>query len=176
MAIKRYNNGFTLIELVIALGGVGALAIGVTSFLFSLLTQKDQAVGESLVVEQVEGVGALVGSAVRSARDIHIENGGRRLEIEGVDECIVFEWDESNEKVKYGRETGIDCNVPDEADQAMTNQKSRVENLRFSLMSEDDSSRSVMMEITVAAYRPMWESSSTFKQVFVNVVDEEGGG
>jgi len=167
--------GFTLIELVIALGGVGALAIGVTSFLFSLLSQKDQAVSESLVAEQVEGVGAMVGSAVRSARSIEVKDGGKILEIEGEEECVIFEWDEEEEVIKYGRETGEDCDSPDDANERITNQKSRVENLNFSLMSEDSSSRSVMMEITVGAYRPMWGNSRAFKQVFVNVVDEEGG-
>lgn len=170
------KQGFTLVEVLMVLGGVGVLVIGAMSFLFTILSNKDQAVVESRVVEQVEMMEGLMGKAVRSARGLAVSDGGRRLETEGKDECLVFRWDEAEKIVKYGRTIGSGCTVASEANLDLTSRTATIENLNFEIVNADDSSRTVVVEMTVAGYRPLWSHRQDFKLTWLNVVDEGGGG
>lgn len=169
------RKGFSLIEVLVALGGVAVLAIAATSFLFSILSQRDQAVAESLAAEQVEAVAAVVGSAVRSARGIEVEDGGKSLELTSASECWLFTWDEVLKQVKFGRSEGTECSPPLTAGEALTAEKAVIERVNFSMLAPDDSSRTVRMEMDVRIYRPLWSTTQEFDQLFVNLVDEGGG-
>ena len=174
---KRYaksRHGFTLIEVLIALVGVVSLAMAGTSFLFSILSQRDQAVAESLAAEQSEAVFALIGSAVKSAQGISITNGGKSLELVGQSECWLFSWDDGPEQIEFGRSIGTECSPPVDADGALTVEKAKIERVVFSLVTPDDSSRTVKLEMDVKVYRPLWNSSVSFDRLFVNLVDEGG--
>jgi len=167
------KKGFTLVEVLLALSGVAVLAIGSTSFLFSILGQRDQAVAESLASEQAEAVFSLVGTAVRSAQGIQVTNEGRTLELTGESECFKFSWDNVEERLMFGRVEGVDCEVPLSAGEQLTSEKTAIKGLNFSLLDLDDSSRTVGMEMEVVVFRPLWNTSQTFDQLFVNLVDEE---
>ena len=170
------KKGFTLIEILMALGGVGVLVVGATSFLFSILGSKDQAVAESSVVEQVEVVEGLIGKTVRSARSLSVSDGGKRLATTGKNECMMFRWDEAEKVIKYGRTSGSGCAAPSVADQDLTSQKVVVESFSFEIVNPDESSRTVVVEMTVVGFRPLWSSRQDFKLSFVNLVDVMEGG
>jgi len=169
------KKGFSLIEMLIALGGVVVLAIAATSFLFSILGQRDQAVAESLAAEQAEAVFSLVGTAVRSAEGIEVVDGGKSLELTSAGECWRFSWDEFLEQVKFGRSEGVECVAPGSAGEFLTTEKAGIERVNFSLVAVDDSSRTIRMEMRVVVYRPLWNTTQEFDQLFVNLVDEGGG-
>jgi len=169
------KKGFTLIEVLVALSGVVVLAIGSTSFLFSILGQRDQAVAESLASEQAESVFLLVGTAVRSAKEIVVTDGGKTLELIGADECFKFSWDDVEKRLMFGRVEGIDCEAPENADKQLTSDKTVIERVNFSLLDPDDSSRAVNMEMDVTVFRPLWNTAQAFDQLFVNLVDKDLG-
>lgn len=169
------KKGFSLIEMLIALGGVVVLAIAATSFLFSILGQRDQAVAESLAAEQAEAVFSLVGTAVRSAEGIEVVDGGKSLELTSSGECWRFSWDEILEQVKFGRSEGVECVAPGNASEFLTTEKVGIERVNFSLLAVGDSSRTIRMEMRVVVYRPLWNTTQEFDQLFVNLVDEGGG-
>ena len=169
MPIDR--QGFTLIEVLIGLVGVVVLAVAATAFLFSTLGQRDQAIGESLAAEQAESVMAVVGTVVRAAGSIEVLDGGKRLETSREDECWTFLWDEVEEKIGFGRSEGIDCSPPAEASRRLTAEKVAVERVNFSLVAPDDTSRTLRLEMDIEVSRPLWQTSQSFDQMFVNVVD-----
>ncbi len=169
------RQGFTLIEILVALVGVVTLAIAATSFLFSILTQRDQAVVETLAVEQIEVVAAVVGSAVRSARTISVENGGKQLDLTTESECWRFWWDESNEELKLNYSSGESCYLGSGSDERLMADQAEVTAVAFSLIDSDDSSRTVGLTMALSVYRPLASTTQTTTQVFVNLVDEAGG-
>ena len=173
--MKRRNLGFTLIEVLVALVGVVVLAVAATSFLFSILSQRDQAVVEALVAEQMEVVMAVVGGAVRSAKEIVIEDGGKSLELKSKSECFRFSWDEGLNRLTSNYSAGESCLPGSGSTELLTAQAATIENVNFSLLEPDDSSRAVMMDMTVSAYQPLANSSQINSLVLVNLVDEEGG-
>jgi len=171
---RNSKAAFSLIEILVALGGLVVLSVLAISFFFLTLTQRDEAVAESSAVEQTEAAFALVGRAVRAAQTITVSEAGTRLELTGASECWLFDWDEINGELKYGRTQGSSCSLPAGADERVTSQTAEIENVSFSLLAPDDSSRSIEMTLGVAVFRPLASSQQTFSQVFVNVVDERG--
>ncbi len=165
------RKGFTLIEVLVGLGGVVVLAVAATAFLFSILGQRDQAIAESLAAEQAESIMAVVGTVVRAAELIEVSDGGKRLETSREDECWTFLWDEIAEEIRFGRSEGIGCSPPAGASQRLTAEKVSVERVNFSLVAPDDTSRTLRLEMDVEVSRPLWQTSQSFDQMFVNVVD-----
>jgi len=165
------RKGFTLIEVLIGLGGVVVLAVAATAFLFSILGQRDQAIAESLAAEQVESVMAMVGTVTRAAESIEVLDGGKRLETSREDECFTFLWDEIAEEIRFDRSEEIDCSPPVGASHRLTAEKISVERVNFSLVAPDDTSRTLRLEMDVEVSRPLWQTNQSFDQIFVNVVD-----
>lgn len=169
----KFQRGFTMVEVVVAIGGMAVLATLAVSFLFSVFTQRDQAIAEIEAIEQSQVVFPMVGTAVRKAENISIANGGKRLEVERSGECFTFEWDEVSEEMKYGRSEAVDCVAPITTDQNLTSAGVNIERVKFSMIEATDSARTVMMEMDVGVYRPLWSGVQNYSQVFVNVMDAE---
>ena len=169
------KKGFTLVEVLMALTGVVVLTVIATNFLFSILGQKDQAVADSLLTEQIEATATLIATAVRSAETISVADAGRELKLERRGECWLFRWEETEKTLKFGRTVGDDCTAPTAVEGRVTGQKAMVSNGRFELTSVADSSRIVTLMMDVEVYRPLWKSQRHYEQMFVNLVDADGG-
>jgi len=172
--MKKLNTGFTLIEIVISFAAIIVLAVAATNFLFSTLTQRDQALSEAMLSEQAETAFSIIGSAVRSAQQINIIDEGQSLQITSLEECWLFKWDNSSQQLKFNQITGSSCSPPSEANQLLTSQLVEVTQVDFDLLAIDDSSRTVSMILNLQAYRPLWNTTQQFSQVFVNLIDIPG--
>ena len=169
---RRRREGFTLIEIIVALGGMAVLVIAATSFLFAIFSQRDQALTESIVAEQSETIFTTLASAIRSAVSIQVLDAGKRLELTGGQECFTFVWDDFDQEINFGRTTGSSCTPPASAGNRLSSQLSQIESANFTLLDPDDSSRTVGLDITIGAYRPLWNVSKQFNRAFVNLIDE----
>lgn len=169
--MRNTLNGFTLIEVLVALAGVSVLAVISMAFLFSILSQRDQAVAEAIVTEQPEVVFPILGKAIRSAQEITVEDNGRRLKTSRQGECFTFVWDQTQQVILFSRQSGSDCVPPEQATNRLTPNTAKVTGLHFSLLEPSDAGRSVQLEMDITAYRPFWQTNKHFSQVFVNIVD-----
>ena len=165
------RHGFSLVELLMAVAAMAVLAVIATGFLFSMLTQRDQAVAEAMLTEQPEVVFAMVAKAVRSAETISVKDSGRRLETSRKGECFSFDWDEGEKVIWFGREAGPGCVPPSETTSQLTPKTVRVERVEFKLTEPNESGRNVEMEMDVLVSRPFWQTDEQWSQIFVNVVD-----
>lgn len=168
------QSGFTLIEILIALGGMVILALAATNFLFSILSQRDQAVAEAMAVDQAESINVFVGGLVRSAQTIVVGADGKSLGLKGENDCWLVQINDSEQSLNTGVSQGTDCQIPGAATQRLSSQRVQVTNAVFVLSSSDSSSRSVSFNWTVAVARPFWQLSQDHSQVFVNLVDSGG--
>ncbi len=172
--MRKFNTGFTLIEIIVSFAAIIVLAVAATNFLFSTLTQRDQALAESMLSEQAETAFSIIGNAVRSAQQINIIDEGQGLQITGLEECWLFKWDNSSQQLKFNQITGETCSPPSESSQLLTSQLVKVTQVDFDLLAIDDSSRTVFMTLDLQAYRPLWNTTQQFSQVFVNLIDMPG--
>lgn len=172
--MRKFNPGFTLIEIIISFAAIIVLAVAATNFLFSTLAQRDQALTESMLSEQAETAFSIISNAVRSAQQINIIDEGKGLEITNLEECWLFKWDDSSQQLKFNQITGETCSPPSEASQLLTSQLVKVTQVDFDLLEIDDSSRTVSMTLDLQAYRPLWNTTQQFSQVFVNLIDVSG--
>lgn len=164
--------GFTVIELVVALAGVAVVVVAAVGYLMVVLTQRDQAVAEAMLNQQPGVVFATLGKVMRSAQQVTISNGSRRLEAVSPDECWGFEWDEEVETIVYGVDKSVGCSVP-ELMLKLTASTVKVTAASFEIITQSDSDRSIKVNMDVRVNRPFWQTEQHFEQVFVNVVDEE---
>ena len=174
-SLPRERGGFTLIEILIALSGLVVLALAATNYLFSILSQRDQAIAEAMALDQIETVAAVLADRIRSASTIRGDQGGKRLALIGPGECWLLQIDEANQSLNYGLTRGAGCQPPETADEALTSQKAQIQAASFSLLTSDGSRRSVSFDWTVVVTRPLWQASQHQSNLFVNVVDEGGG-
>lgn len=167
----KTKDGFTIIESVVALAGMAVLAVTSMAFLFSILSQRDQAVAESIVTEQPEIVFPVLGKTIKSAQEISVEDDGRRLKTTREGECFTFAWDQEQQVILFGRQGGSTCVPPEEVTARLTPNTVKVTSLQFELLEPSESARSVQLNMDVAAYRPLWQTNQHFSQVFINVTD-----
>jgi len=173
--MKKSKTGFTLIEIVVSFAAIIVLAIAATNFLFSTLTQRDQALAESMLSEQAETAFSIIANTIRSAQQINIIDGGQGLETTNPEECWLFKWDNSSQQLKFNQITSSSCSPPSEANQLLTSQLVNITQVDFDLLAVDDSSRTVSMTLDLQVYRPLWNTTQQFSQVFVNLIDVSGG-
>ena len=145
-------------------------------FLFSILGQKDQAMAESIAIEQAEVAFSLIGTVVRSAETIEIVSEGKDLRIVGRDECWLFSFDEVFQELRWGKSEGTECVTPSSAEELLSSKKANIERVNFSLLAPDDSSRTVKMEMDILVVRPLWSANQSFSRLFVNLIDDLGDG
>ena len=168
------KKGFTLIEILVALGGTVVLALAAAQFLVSILSQRDQALAEAMAVDQAQAVKVLVGNLVRSAEVILIGADGKSLGLQGQNECWLLLINEFEQSLEAGVNQGKNCQIPETVNQRLTSQKVKVTEAGFTLASSDSSSRSVDFAWTIEVARPFWQLTQTHRQVFVNLVDFGG--
>jgi len=168
-----YRNGFTLVEILVAIIGVSVLILAATGYMFSILVQRDQALSATIVSEQAETIFSVVGDAVRSAQSVAVLNGGSRLELTGHSECWTFEYDGGSARLVFDHVESDTCSPPTSATNNLNSSQASLDSATFSLLSPDDSSRSLELVITVTATRPLFTTTKNFDRVFVNVIDEE---
>lgn len=167
----KTRKGFTIIESVVALAAVAVLALTSMAFLFSILSQRDQAVAEAIVTEQPEIVFPILGRVIKAAKEIAVEDDGRRLETTREGECFTFVWDQAQEVIFFGRQGGSTCAPPEQATARLTPNTVKVTSLQFQLLEPGESGKSVRLDMDVAAYRPLWQTSQHFSQAFINVMN-----
>lgn len=163
--------GFTLIEIIVALTVTVVLSLASANFLFSIISQRDQALAEAILLDQIEAVHSLVAGQVRSARTIEVAADGYSLELAGNGGCWLFAYNAGSQRFDYGFSAGSDCQAPPPADQPLTSQKARVTTAEFRLVSGDSSSRAVGLNWTAAVARPFWQTSQELNRLFVNITD-----
>lgn len=169
--LTKTRKGFTIIESVVALAGVAVLALISMAFLFSILSQRDQAVAEAIVTEQPEIVFPILGRVIKAAKEIAVEDDGRRLKTTQEEECFTFVWDQAQQIIFFGRQGGPTCVPPEQATVRLTPNTAKVTSLQFQLLEPGESGKSVRLDMDVAVYRPFWQTNQHFSQVFVNVTD-----
>ena len=170
---NKKQTGFTLIELVVALAGVAVVTVAAVGYLIAVLVQRDQAVAEAMLNQQPGVAFAALGKVMRSAQQVMISNGGRRLETVSPDECWGFEWDEGLAAIVYGVDKSVGCSVP-ELTLQLTPSTVKITAMSFEMVTDTDADRSMKVNMDVKVSRPFWKTEQHFEQIFVNVVDEGG--
>lgn len=168
------SKGFTLIEIVIAVSGLIVLSIASTNFLFSILSQRDQAIAEEMAVDQAEIIYALLADKVRSAKIITVSPDKKSLGLKTADQCWLVVVDPDSQGLYFNLSAGSGCVIPGTADKRLTSQRAAITDADFSLDTSDDSSRTIRFNWTVMVARPLWQTTQTYQQLFVNVVDQGG--
>src|SRR3989344_3193141 len=161
----KNKNGFTVIELVVALAGVAVVVVAAVGYLIAVLTQRDQAVAEAVLNQQPSLVFATLGKVMRSARQVVVSNGNRRLEMVNSNECWGFEWDEGAEAIVYGVDKSAGCSVP-ELSLKLTGSTAKITAASFEIITDTDADRSIRVNMDVKVGRPFWKTEQHFEQVF----------
>lgn len=161
--------GFTILELLIALGIFGLVAVGTTGMIFSAISLRDQALATTRTEESLRTFNHILREAVQGAKAV--TGGGNRLFLTGTSDCWSFVFDSATKNINYAEVVSVGCTPNMNPATRFFPATVQASGLVFSITPLSTGGRQVTVSGTVQTILPFSDYQTSFSNTFTNVID-----
>lgn len=162
-------NGFTVLELLLAVSVFSLISVASVSLVFSGLNIRDQARASLKTQEQLRVFSQTLRAAVVGAKII--SGGGGSLLITGSDVCWSFIHDGGIKNIRFSKVVGVGC-IPDPSPQSLFfPYPSQIQSFAFALAPLPTGGRQVAVDGNLKVILPFDDYEVDFSDTFTNLID-----
>ena len=136
---KKDRNGFTLVELLVAVAILGIISTISVQMLYDGVTLRAKQYSLETSSESIRMFVKQISTAIIGSENISISEDHSKIDITREDDCETYAF--ADQTIKYSKTTGDTCTPPDSVVPYLLNEEISISNLSFS--SEGDPPRVV---------------------------------
>lgn len=163
------KNGFTLIEMIIAMTTISIVSVASMYILFLSLNLRDLTLTSSKTEESLRVFDRTLRKA--STQALAITGGGSSILIRGKSECWSFAYDAVSQNVKYSKIAQNDCNPDPSPSSLYFPSSTKVTSMNFLVNPLSSGGRQVKVDGTLQTTLPLDVFQTSFSSAYVNLVD-----
>lgn len=163
------NKGFTILELLIAVGIFSIVSVTSVWLVFSSLSLRDQTLASTRAQEQLRVFSQTLRGAIQNSRVV--SGGGNTLQLTSQDSCWTFIFDDLLENVRYGQTAGVGCSPDPTPQTSFFAPTTEVSDLEFTITPLSTGGREVRVEGSLRIVLPFDDYMVDFSDTFTNLID-----
>lgn len=166
--LYKYQEGFTLIEILVGMAGVAAISVTIAGMVFNALSWQDRIRAEDKTNEGIRVFSRVLRQEVESA--LSVTSFGNEIRITGEDECFSFGWEQAGQRLNYQKVSGVGCAPADPA-VSWFGPEVVVSNFAVTLRPLGTGGREVSVDLEISNNLPLGNFEKGLKITAVNLVD-----
>jgi len=167
--MRHKYNGFTILELLIAISIFSVVSVASVWLIFSSLSLRDQTLAATRTQEQLRVFSHTLRGAIQNASVV--SGGGNTLQLVSLNECWSFIYDDMLRNVRYSKTTGAGCSPDPVPDSPFFLTTSQLLSLSFTITPLSTGGRQVSVNGEMRTILPFDDFQMSFNDSFTNLID-----